>query len=301
MTTMIALIGEQPLPNLLPALHLVPDSVLLVHTGFTEKTACRLQAVLSQKGIDTQSIEVDSVKTPNIYNCLKAAVGDGSDLIFNLTGGTKAMVLAANLVAQEQGSRVFYLESAKSKNTVYAYRYTNRELQPLNEEKLPTLIDIDTYLNVQLGAKGTMWRMDGYSNDVGGPFEEAIGNALVGHVDELCAGIKFLGDDASQQKRAQADLDIVVRIGNQIGVIEAKDQKGSTLDAIKQLNYLSTILGTFTTKFWVSSQAANPDHKGVAEVTRTSVIELTSYRNLKFLSAQDQKCLVDAVRSRLVA
>lgn len=301
MTTMIALVGEQPLPNLLPALHYAPDCVLLAHTELTTKTACRLEAILSKKGINARRIGVDSVKTLDIYHCLKAAASHRRDLIFNLTGGTKAMVLAANLVAQEQRSRVVYLESAKAKNTIYSYSYANKGLQLLNEEVLPTLLDIDTYLNVQLGAKGTMWRMDGYSTDIGGQFEETIGHALNGHVDELCAGIKFLGDEASQQKRPQADLDIVVRIGNQIGVIEVKDQKGSTLDAIKQLNYLSLILGTFTAKFWASSQEANLDHKAVAEVTRTVVIELTSYRSQKSLNGQDQKCLVDAVRKRLVA
>jgi hypothetical protein len=37
MTLMVALVGGQPLPNLLPARHYRPDSILMVYTQTTKK------------------------------------------------------------------------------------------------------------------------------------------------------------------------------------------------------------------------------------------------------------------------
>ena len=42
----ISLIGEQPMPNLLPIRHLCPDAVGLVHTERTRAVAANLKTLL---------------------------------------------------------------------------------------------------------------------------------------------------------------------------------------------------------------------------------------------------------------
>ena len=59
MTTMIALVGEQQLPNYLPALHCRPDVVLSVYTERTTPQYRNLQTVLQQKGVTVEGVETD--------------------------------------------------------------------------------------------------------------------------------------------------------------------------------------------------------------------------------------------------
>ena len=43
---LLSLIGEQPIPNLLPILHFAPSSVALAYSDFTEEAAERLKKLL---------------------------------------------------------------------------------------------------------------------------------------------------------------------------------------------------------------------------------------------------------------
>jgi hypothetical protein len=75
-----------------------------------------------------------------------------SELIFNLTGGTKAMVLAANQVALKRGAQVVYLESERTQNVLYEYRYDDQQtLQLQGKTELPTLINIEQFLDAHIG------------------------------------------------------------------------------------------------------------------------------------------------------
>jgi hypothetical protein len=50
MTTMSALVGEQPQPKYLPVVHLKPDNVVLAFTKTTQEQYEHLKIVLAKKG-----------------------------------------------------------------------------------------------------------------------------------------------------------------------------------------------------------------------------------------------------------
>ncbi len=298
MTVMIALVGEQPQPNLISALHLKPGAVLLIYTAFTKAAHDRQAVLLKQAGIT-----VDSLKCDNEFDAVAVRAQilrkldelAGTDrYIFNVTGGTKAMVLAAAECCRDTNSRLVYLETARNKSRLYAYHYDQHGHLVLQQaDEIPPVLSIRQFLDAQLG-KGN-WRECGYSKDVGGVFEQAVGEALQSSVDEIVAGVRFLGEESG--RRPQVDLDIVLRVGNQFGIVEVKDRDKVTLDAIKQLHYLSTLLGTYTAKFWVLSRPRSPEHQAVIDVTRTTVIELESFQSGE-LSETDKNSLVAAVLGR---
>ncbi|MBO9395012.1 DUF1887 family CARF protein [Caldilinea sp.] len=291
MKTLIQLIGAQPLPNLLPPLYIKPDQTILVCTPQTDQVRRRIESVIGQ----CRSICCDAYDIAGLVKALyeELAGQQESELIFNLTGGTKAMVLAANQVALKRGAQVVYLESERTRNLLYEYRYDDQQtLQLQSKTELPTLINIEQFLDAHIG-RGE-WQEAGRSKDVGGNFEQAVADALQARLQaEVKQGIKFLG--SKDGKRPQVDLDIVVRCGNQFARIECKSQgKTTTLDAAKQLNLVNELLGIYTRKFIAMSNSPNPDHQAVYEATHTQVIELPSFDG-QSLNDYDQQKLADTI------
>lgn len=291
MKVLIQLIGGQPLPNLLPPLYLKPDKIILVCTPQTDEVKRRLETVIGQcQTICCDAYDIEDL-TRKLQDELDSLTSD--DLIFNLTGGTKAMVLAANQVAFKKQADIVYLESERSKNILYEYRYDDQQTMKLvNKHDLPGLINIEQFLDVHIGKR--RWQATGPSKDIGGLFEQAVADVLKTQLPgaEIYQGVRFLG--SQDGKRPQADLDIVVRCGNQFARIECKNTDKSTLDALKQLNLVNELLGTYTRKFIAMNGWPNPDHQAVYEETRTTVITLSSFDG-KMLSAEDQTRLVNIV------
>jgi len=171
MKTLIQLIGAQPLPNLLPPLYIKPDQTILVCTPQTDQVRRRIESVIGQ----CRSICCDAYDIASLVKALDEELADQqkSELIFNLTGGTKAMVLAANQVALKRGAQVVYLESERTQNVLYEYRYDDQQtLQLQGKTELPTLINIEQFFDAHIG-KG-QWEEAGPSKDVGGDFEQAV-------------------------------------------------------------------------------------------------------------------------------
>lgn len=294
---LVQLVGGQPLPNLLPPLHLKPATTLLVCTPQTELVKQRLEALLYDSNLQCDSICCDAYDIPAITEALDNKVSNyEGELVFNLTGGTKAMVLAANQIAARMQAKVVYLESERGQSVLYTYSYDSMcSLKPARREILPALVSIEQFLNAHIG-KG-QWQASGPSRDVGGPFEQSVADALIKHLSgaEIRQGVKFLGSG----NRPQADVDIVVRCGNQFARIECKSGgKTTTLDAAKQLNLVTELLGTYTRKFIALTGKPNDDHQAVYEATRTTVIELSSFDGTD-LSNDDRQKLVDVVRRAL--
>ncbi|MCL6511319.1 MAG: hypothetical protein K6U78_11570 [Anaerolineae bacterium] len=246
-----------------------------------------------------QSLRCDAYDIARLVEALREALDPHreAELVFNLTGGTKAMVLAANQVALQHRAQVVYLESEHIQNVLYEYCYDDRQnLKFLRRTELPGLISIAQFLDAHIG-KGK-WKEMGPSKDSGGSFEQAVANALTAKLPpppqaEVAQGIRFLG--SQDGKRPQADLDMVVRCGNQFARIECKSQgKTTTLDALKQLNMVTELLGTYTRKFIAMSGSPNPDHAEVYQATRTQVVELLSFDG-KRLSDEDQAKLANKI------
>lgn len=151
MKTLIQLIGEQALPNLLVPAYLKPDRTLLVYTERTKQVKDRISALID----NSDYIECHPYNIPEIIHKLKEKLDsyDQDQFIFNLTGGTKAMVLAANHLAASRSAKVVYLESERGKSRLYEYYYDQqRNLLPDgSKELLESLITIEQFLDAYIG------------------------------------------------------------------------------------------------------------------------------------------------------
>src|SRR5258706_1085816 len=98
MVIMIALVGEQPLPNFLPVRHYHPSDVLLVYTARTQQKYEYLKETLQKevkvRGLQTEPYDISAIA--------KKALDEELDnfgtilpqpLVFNFTGGTKTISL----------------------------------------------------------------------------------------------------------------------------------------------------------------------------------------------------------------
>ena len=109
---MVSLLGEQPIPNLIPIRFYQPDVALLVYTTRTQTVHRRLEGLIQSR---LRSCQVDPYDISSIFIEVDGVVAQeksaGVDFLFNLTGGTKAMMLAGYRLAQSYGSPFLYLQT----------------------------------------------------------------------------------------------------------------------------------------------------------------------------------------------
>lgn len=118
-TTMVSLVGEQPVPNLLALLHARPRVAVLVCTKRTKALAERLRSVLEERkrqhGISVEEpVEVDPYDMADIETKLRMFIEKGTrapeEVVFNLTGGTKPMALTAYRLAERFSCPFLYVQ-----------------------------------------------------------------------------------------------------------------------------------------------------------------------------------------------
>lgn len=298
MNTMIALVGEQPIPNLLPVRHLKPDKTILVYTDTTEKTAQRLEKIISNA--EGYKLKAPAYEITKILDELSGVVNGQDGVYFNLTGGTKTMALAAYTLAAQRSAPFIYLQSEKVPETLYRYEFIQDRLVRTAQEALPTLITTDDYLKAHLPG----YRVVGFSRDengeltTGGLFEQAIYDVLKRQDDlEVVAGVRPEG------VADQIEIDLVVRRGNRVGIAEVKlgDKEG---EKPKQgLDQLATAggreyLGTYTAKFLIVARRQRRELRTLADSRQVKVIELPGYWDGK-LPPEEAQRLVREIRDRL--
>ncbi len=235
---LLSLIGEQPIPNLLPIRFLQPDGNLLVYTETSRVVAERLRKMIP----GSRDLGSDLfIKTPydlvEVYQCLRQATAGSPDWVINFTGGTKIMSLAACLLAQEFGFRMVYLQSEGRASLLHCYRYQDGHWQEDSPSYLGPLITIEDYLNAH-GQR--IKRESGPAN----PQEAGLRHWLVNEVDECRTNLDFDG----------FEIDFMLRRGNQVAIVEAKDTKTTSRKGIDQLNTAGgrAYLGTYIAKLlWV--------------------------------------------------
>jgi hypothetical protein len=289
---MISLIGEQPIPNLLPICYQPPAAAVLVHSDFTHAAAQRLEPLLPA-GCEPVPCRVSAYDIAAIHAELIKLLAEkdwaAAELVFNLTGGTKAMALSTYLLAAELRAPFLYLQSEGKKTRLYRYEFKEGNVPQIAEDKLlPGLITIDDYLRAFVGDYNT----GSFANDdAGGRFERAIHAALHLMVDEIAVSVWL----------AKAlEVDFVVRCDNQVGIIEAKTGRNKIKAAIDQLNTAGGqhYLGTYTQKMLVSDLAWDKSFSNLRELAtarRIQVIELPSFREQGELSDEDADRLAQSV------
>lgn len=280
----VSLTGEQPIPNLLPLRYQPPDEALLVHTDRTEGVAQRLRRLLEPEVkvhlLCTDPYDVHQIRG-DLQGFLAREMKEGMELEFNLTGGTKTMVLAAYELAREHNAPFFYLQSEGRRSVLYRYRFEAGKPQYERKETLPCVITIDDYLKAHVGDYNVTRPRHN--------FEEEIGKALAGVVDEVMVGATLAG---------ALEVDLVVRKENQVGVIQAKTgSRARSKVGLDQLNAAceQRYLGTYTHKILAINQHWDESLTNLRELAnawRITVVELPSFtEDHPFLSPEDKERL----------
>ena len=273
---LISLVGEQPAPNLLPARRLKPDVAVFVYTTRTESTATNLKSLLASR-CDSLLCEVDPYHIPSIRDRLDQFISHEcpkQPLIFNLTGGTKPMVLAAYQLAREQNSPFVYFQTEGNTSYLYRYVFADRKIALERMEQLPETISLDDYLRLYL-----------QSYQTGAPR-----NALEQQVFEVLEGTPNLEILPSVRPHGLGalEVDFAVRYGNQVGVGEVKTKGAKS--GIDQINAVAhpRYLGTYVRKFLISARPVDQNNLDLAGAYRIKVIELPGYAESGELSAADR-------------
>lgn len=281
---MISLVGEQPAPNLLPARHLNPSTAVLVHTDRTQRVAENLK-VLLEPGIPCELCPVDPYRIDEIQqelnDFLAGTFGDCA-LVFNLTGGTKPMALAAFRVARICNSPCLYFQTEGNQSLLFRYTFDGDDIILNATEELPATISLDDYLRMYQGryARGEP------RND----FERQIVETLQScpSISEVMASLRPQGLDA-------LEVDFVLRCGNQVGIGEVKTKAAKA--GIDQLNAVAEqrYLGTYVRKFLVSGKPVDRNNQNLAKAYRIEVIELLSYGMTRSLTPEDKEKLAETM------
>lgn len=296
MATMIALVGEQPMPVLLPALYLKPTETILVYTKTVEKVSTRLSKML----LPSRSLLVDPYKIAETINILESTLKGNTDLVFNLTGGTKLMAIAAFALVAKTKSQFVYLQSEGKPPVLKQYQFGQQGLEQIKTETLPTLITAKDYLNAYLPS----FRQEGFSKDekgnlnIGGRFEKVICEALQTNGFEVLAGVR--PDGVSDQ----IEIDLVIRLNNQVGIAEIKlgDREGKgPKSGIDQLSTAGgrEYLGTYTSKFLILANSLPLRLRDLAVKRGVTVIDNIQYLDGKPLSRRDTENLVTRIKETL--
>jgi len=294
MTALILLVGEQPAPNLLPLRHYHPAHVALVCTRFTRPRAERLAQVIGpiveKPFCETDAFRVDEIKA-TLARYIEERRWAASDLIFNLTGGTKTMALAATEVARQSGARAFYYQTEDNQSLIHPYRFENGDLVCEAAAPIAATLTLDDYLRLYVGdyAPNTTPKLDRFEPMV---FEALAASDRPGFEVMPSTFLKGVGGNV--------EVDVLVRHGNQVAVLEVKRKAGK--DGIDQLNSVTEqrVLGTYTRKILVSATPLDKNNLALAAAYRIEVVVLESGRN-GMLSPADQEKLIEAVARTLGA
>ncbi len=306
MTTMIALIGEQQLPNFLPVRHYSPSDVLLVYTEKTRQQYENLKAVLEQKQVNVYGVRTEPYDISAIVGAINEELTQNKKLaqaieassqppMYNLTGGTKIMSLAAYQIAQQYSAPMMYLQSEGKNTRVYHYIWEDRQLRSTRSELLPECMTLRDVFDLHFGPR--KWQelesKRRTKDQKGKLFEEALATTLSLHGYEVMVGVRGIN--------GQIDVDIAVRSGNQYGIIEAKTgAKITNLDGIQQLHTAAKYLGTYSQTFYVIAGEPETTQKELVKASNIQVISLPDYDGTANpLSSEEATKLLSSVEKML--
>lgn len=299
-TRMIALVGEQPMPVLLPVRYLKPDETILVHTEKSRDVANRLAGLIPKS--DTISIQPYAFESS--IEKLKTKVVDDVELVFNLTGGTKMMALAAFALVAQTNSQFVYFQSEGHRSRLSRYNLSQGVTQVVGQEEIPELISATDYLNAHLPGfdeTGFHHEKSGELSD-GGKFEKTVFNLLKGNANpefEILSGVR------PQGVADQIEIDLVIRCGNHVGIAEVKlgdKEEKKPKQGLDQLAMAGRreYLGTYTTKFLITGRPLRHSKiKTLAQDAGIHIIDLSSDGLYRPLARRDKTRLLQTVTEKL--
>lgn len=294
MTTHLALVGEQPMPVLLIDRHLRPDRTVLVCTERTRPVAERLQRLIRHCEVAPQ---VAPYELNQVMKLLNERPNADEDVVVNLTGGTKIMMLAAFAHAMRRRHRFVYLESERPPQRLHRFTFDasiHQETTSLPDD----LITAREYLLAHLDGyrTGDFNRDEQGALTEGGYFEQAVYAALTPAFDVL-PNVRPAGAGD------QIEIDLVIRQGNQVAVAEVKRGRSSE-GPKKGIDQLSTAggreyLGTYARKLLITAGYTGAKICSLARERQVAIVEVTGYRRGAPIANDAAKRLVREVAQAL--
>jgi len=295
---MVLLIGEQPLANVIPVLMLQPRSVKLLYTEAVRDLTSRLQNFLTQQQYDvTAELCSSAYDIPSIQHHLQQLV-DSTPLLWNVTGGTKPMVLAAADLARRRGEPLVYLVSEGQSQRLHTYRYNDRKIHTMDIQPVPEVLKIDIFLRMHAGEYRTSRQT---KQTEGFAFQEKVCAILRSEKDfEVLDSVRISGISD------HVDLDCIVRYRNSFAILECKTGKSAiSKSVIDQLNSASKLLGRYTQQLVITDRDWHPkDHElllALAAAYRITILPLTSWTNGQTIDRDDAEKVLLSVRTALGA
>src|SRR5204862_7517035 len=145
--------GEQPQPSFIPILHYEPSDVVFVYTVRMQERYENLKVALEKLECHVYGIETDPYDIATIATALNewlVAMPELSSqpMIFNLTGGTKTMSLAAYQVAAQYSAPVIYVQSERGQSIIDRYSWQDHQLCCQVREHVNRYLDLHDMLNL---------------------------------------------------------------------------------------------------------------------------------------------------------
>lgn len=151
----VALVSDQVLPNLIPALIEKPDKIYLVATDEIEAKALprRLRSVLQAKGVEAEIIRgAPDAGVESILEFARSKVAarlhkvhPASEIVLNATGGTKLMAMGFVEVFRTFDARIIYTDTAHRRiETLPRAAGKDGGSAPMVD-----VLDVETYLAAQ--------------------------------------------------------------------------------------------------------------------------------------------------------
>lgn len=196
------------------------------------------------------------------------------------------MSIAAFRLAFQHRAPFVYFQTEGGRSLLYHYQFTNQgEVRLERQEEISATITLDDYLRAQVGNYTT--------ETLRSDFEQQVYQALRSVPDlEILTSVRPQGLKA-------LEVDFVIRLGSQVGVIEAKTKGAKSgidqIQAVAEQRYL----GTYVAKFLVSGQPVDRNNKNLAKAYKIEVVELTSYAPGTGLSKADKEKLKRQILEKL--
>lgn len=291
-TTMVCLIGEQPIPNLLPILHYKPSCVLLVHSQRTLRVAENLAAVVKSQQAQTRvekCLVADAYDVADVLDRIEQTLNakPTTQLLVNLTGGTKPMMLAAFELALSRNATSFYFKSEGLLNEIFYFPETTLPVPKI----APSPFDTTLTVGLHAASFGREYAPP-KNNRKQEPFEAAVAAALQAEVprsfDEVVVGARYTDS---------VEIDVIVRWKNQLAFCEVyhsgpdgpaqkhdgKDKSATPAKLKRKLDQLSTAggqnyFGTYIRKVLIFSGTdakISDEQRLLNEAQRVSCIPLS--------------------------
>ncbi len=301
MKILVNLIGEQPIPNLLPALYLKPEKNIILYTDKTSSVAKRLHKIgimYGERKTISQKRKIEAYNINSVINTLVEIFNtyQNDEIIFNITGGTKLMSIGMFNFAAKHKVPVVYLKSEKNKNILYTINPTGSTRLESSYVELPELLTVDLYLRAHLW-KYRISKDDSNVYSYGLMYENAVINALRRNNFEVIQNVKPAGEGE------QVEIDAVFRLKgtNNVAIAEIKVGDYKMERPKKGIDQLSTAgsreyLGIYTKKYLITARKLSENIKAAANAHNVIVIDRIKYNKYKNIIFEDsEKYLIDKI------